>query len=170
MKLLLGLLLLTMLFSTGLPTNERSESFRVISIPKRENGYSNFASITFTSKDEFDSFIRHTSRQIGWNNRQGFEDALRNANIDFTQEALVLLRHSEPSGSVPVTFETPILKDTRLVCEIRGKAILGGTTDEADYCFAVVVSKSTVTQVELQAVEGGFQERRLAPIVFRIAK
>jgi hypothetical protein len=36
----------------------------------------------------------------------------------------------------------------------------------AYYAFAVVVSKSDVIQVELQAVEGGFSERRLASIVF----
>jgi len=38
----------------------------------------------------------------------------------------------------------------------------------AYYCLAVVVSKSAVSQVELQAVEGGFSERRLTPIVFSI--
>jgi len=161
-----------MLLPTGLSTTNTSESFRVILISKRENGYSNFASIAFTSKDEFDSFIRRTSTQIGWNNRQGFEDVLRNAKVDFTQEALVLLRNTEPSGSVQVTFETPTLQDGKLRCDIRGKAIppgFLGTADMAYYCFAVAVSKSAVTQVELHAVEGGFQERPLAPIVFPIA-
>ena len=38
----------------------------------------------------------------------------------------------------------------------------------ADYCFAVAVSKSHVSQVELQAIEGGFSARRLAPIVLPI--
>ncbi|MBA3514125.1 MAG: hypothetical protein H0T77_07115 [Pyrinomonadaceae bacterium] len=106
-----------------------------------------------------------------WNNRKEFEDALRNANLDFTKEALVLLRHTEGSGSVQVTFETPILQDRILLCEIRGKPIPPGylgTADMADYCLAVAVSKSHISQVELQAVEGGFSARRLAPIVFPI--
>ena len=160
-----------MLLATGSSTADANQSFRVVRIPKRETGYGNFASVAFTSKTEFDSFISKTSTQIGWNNRQEFEDALRMAKVDFTQEALVLLRHTEPSGSVQVTFEAPTLQDRRLVCEIRGKPIppgFAGTADMAFYCFAVVVSKSAVTEVELQAVEGGFRERRLAPIIFPI--
>jgi hypothetical protein len=43
-----------------------------------------------------------------------------------------------------------------------------GTMDMAYYCFAVVVSRSLVSEVELRAVEGGFKERKLAPIVFPI--
>src|SRR5262249_3623820 len=168
MKSLLSSLLLAILLLTVSSTTKGSQSFRVIPIPKRETGYSNFASVAFNSKADFDSFIRSTSTQIGWNNRQEFEDALRNANVDFTEEALLLLRHTEPSGSVQVTFETPSLQDKKLVCEIRGKAIPLGTADMAYYCFAVVVSKSGVTQVELRAVEGGFRERRLTPIVFPI--
>ena len=38
----------------------------------------------------------------------------------------------------------------------------------AYYCFAVAVSKSAVDQVELQAIEGVFPQRRLAPIVLPI--
>jgi hypothetical protein len=170
MKTMLCSLLLAILLPTGLSGSRGSESFRVIPIQQRENGYSNFASVAFTSRDEFDSFIKRTS--IGWNNRKGFEDALRSANVDFAKEALVLLRHTEPSGSVQVTFETPTLEDGKLVCEIRGKAIppgFGGTGDMAYYCFAVALSKSAVTQVELHAVEGGFHERRLPTIVFPIA-
>jgi len=169
--LLLLSLSFAMLLATGSSTADADQSFRVVPIPKRETGYSNFASVAFTSKKEFDSFISKTSTQIGWNNRREFEDALRMANVDFTHEALVLLRHNEPSGSVQVTFETPTLQDRKLVCEIRGKPIppgFGGTADMAYYCFAVVVSKSAVAEVELQAVEGGFRERHLAPIIFPI--
>jgi hypothetical protein len=171
MKIMLWCLLVATSFPPGQSTNNGTQSFRIIPIQKRENGYSNFASIAFMSKDDLDSFLKKTSTQIGWNNRQEFEDALRNAKLDFTKEALVLLRHTEGSGSVQVTFETPILQARRLLCEILGKPIppgYAGTADMAYYCFAVAVSKSAVSQVELQAVEGGFSERRLHPIVFPI--
>jgi hypothetical protein len=171
MKIMLCCLLLAILSSAGQLTNKSTQAFRIIPIQKRENGYSNFASIAFMTQNDLDSFLSDTSAQIGWNNRQEFEDALRNAKLDFTQEALVLLRHSEGSGTVRVTFETPILQDGKLLCEIRGKSIppgYGGTADMAYYCFAVAVSKSQVSQVELQAIEGGFSERRLAPIVLPI--
>jgi hypothetical protein len=171
MKIVLWCLLLAILFHAGQLIDESAQSFRIIPIPIRETGYSNFASIVFMSKKDLDSFLTDTSTQIGWNNRQGFEDALLNANLDFSKEALVLLRHTEGSGSVQVTFETPILQDRNLLCEIRGRPIppgYAGTGDMAYYCFAVALSKAQVSQVELQAIEGGFSARRLAPIVLPI--
>src|SRR6185503_13145281 len=42
--------------------------------------------------------------------------------------------------------------------------------DMANYCFAVAVTKSEVTQVELQAIEGGFSERHLPTIVLPITE
>jgi hypothetical protein len=171
MKIVLSCLLLAILFHPNQLIDERAQSFKIIPIPTRENGYSNFASIVIMSKADLDSFLTETSRQIGWNNRQGFEDALLNAKLDFSKEALVLLRHTESSGSVQVTFETPILQGRNLVCEIRGKPIppgYGGTADMAYYCFAVAVSKSQISKVELQVIEGGFSARRLAPIILPI--
>jgi hypothetical protein len=170
---MLWYLLFAILSPAGQLTNKSTQSFRIIPIPKREHGYSNFASVAIMSQNDMNSFLRGTSKQMGWNNKQEFEDALRHAKLDFSEEALVLLRHTEGSGSVQVTFETPILQDRKLLCEIRGRPIppgYGGTTDMAYYCFAVVVSKSEVSQVELQAVVGGFSERRLAPIVFPITE
>ena len=168
---MLWCLLTAILTPAGQSTNESAQPFRVIPIPKREHGYGNFASIAIRSRNELDAFLKDTSKQTGWNNRQEFETALRNAELDFTKEVLVLLRHSEGSGSVKVTFETPILQDRKLLLEIRGRPFppgYGGTADMAYYCFAVVVSKSVVSQIELQAVEGGFSERRLPPIIFPI--
>lgn len=171
MKIILGCLLLAILSHAGQLTDESTQSFRIIPIPNRETGYGNFASIVFMSKKNLDSFLTDTSTQMGWNNRREFEDVLLNAKLDFSKEALVLLRHTEGSGSIQVTFETPILQDGKLLCEIRAKPIppgYGGTADMAYYCFAVAVSKSQVSQVELQAIEGGFSARLLAPIVLPI--
>ncbi|HYN25889.1 MAG TPA: hypothetical protein VES69_12685, partial [Pyrinomonadaceae bacterium] len=89
MKIALWCLLLAILSLAGQLTDESTQSFRIIPIPNRETGYSNFASIAFMSKDAIDSFLRATAPQMGWNNRQEFEDALRNAKLDFTEEALV---------------------------------------------------------------------------------
>ncbi len=125
------------------------------------------------SQKDLDSFLTDKSRQMGWNQRQAFEDALRNAKLDFSKEALVLLRHTEGSGSVKVAFETPVLKGRKLLCEIKGKPIppgYGGTADMAYYCFALAVSKAHVSEVELQATQGGFSTRRLAPIVLPITE
>jgi hypothetical protein len=169
MKLFFSTVLLTLFLQSGPLAAPERQAFRIVPIPRRENGYSNFESVAFNSKAELETFLAAASKQPGWNNRQAFVAALRNANIDFTREALVLLRHSEGSGSVRVNFETPKLVGRKLVCQIRGQALTGGgTMDMAYYCFAVVVSKSAVSEVELRDVVGGFGEREEAPIVFRI--
>ena len=171
MKIALCCLLLAILFHPGQLVDQSAQPFRIIPIPTREHGYNNFASKVFMSKKDLDSFLADKSEQSGWNNRQGFEDALLNAKVDFSKEALVLLRHTEGSGSVKVTFETPVLQDRTLLCEIRGHPFppgYGGTADMAYYCFAVAVSKAQVSQVELRAVQGGFSAVPLAPSVLSI--
>ena len=171
MKILLCCLLLATLFHPGQSIDKSGQSFRTIPIPIREHGYNTFESIVLTSPKDLDSFLKDTITKGGWNDRQGFEDALLNAKLDFSKEALVLLRHSEGSGSIKVTFETPVLKDRTLVCEIQGRRVppgYGVTLDMAYYCFALAVSKAHVTQVELQATQGGFSPRRLPPIVLPI--
>ena len=173
MKIVLCCLLLAFLFHPGQVTDDSAQSFRVIPIPTRENGYGNFESIVFMSKKDLDSFLTNTSTQIGWNNRQGFLDALLNAKVDFSKEALVLLRHTEGSGSTKVTLEAPVLQGRTLVSEIEGKPFppgYGGTDDIAYYCFAIAVSKAHVSQVELRATQGGLSPRRLAPIVLPITE
>jgi len=169
-KIMLWCLVLAILFHAGQSTNEGTEPFRIIPIPKREIGYSHFGSMVLMSENDMDSFLNKTFTQ-SWNNRQEFEDALRNAKLDFTKEALVLLRHTEGSGCVEVIFEKPVLQDRKLLCEIRGIPIppgYGGTADVADYCVALSASKSRVSHVELQRIEGGFSERRLAPLLLPI--
>jgi hypothetical protein len=145
--------------------HQTASGFRTINIYQRELGYSYFDSMAITSSQDLEAFLAEIPQQIGWNNRQGFIDALRNAKIDFNQEALMLLRHDEPSGSVSVSFKTPVLKDKTLVCEIRGEPLRGlGTADMAYHCFALAVSKSLVNQVQLNAM-GGFFEQRPQPTI-----
>lgn len=115
-KIMLWCLVLAILFHAGQSTNEGTEPFRIIPIPKREIGYSHFWSMVLMSENDIDFFLNKTFTQ-GWNNRREFEDALRNAKLDFSKEALVLLRHTEGSGSVQVILETPVLQDKKLLCE-----------------------------------------------------
>jgi hypothetical protein len=139
-------------------------SFRVIDIYQREFGYSNFESMAITTGEDLNTFLEEMS-QLGWNNRQAFVDALLNAKIDFNKEALVLLRHTEGSGSAQVSFETPVLQDKTLLCEIRSEINGVGTADMAYHCFALAVSKSLVDKVQLKAVSGLFVPRPLPTVV-----
>ena len=147
---------------------EGSQSFRIVPIPKREHGYSNFESTAILSENDLDSFLKKASVKdgMGWNDRKGFEDALDGAKLDFAKEALVLLRHTEGSGSNQVTFEIPALKAKRLVCSIKRKEADIGTADMAYYCFALAVAKSAVEAVELRVED---REPIVLPLV-QIAK
>ena len=170
MKIILCCLLLALLLPVGQSTTETMQPFRIIPIPKREHGYDRFESIALLTKNNLDEFLKE-SAQHAWNNRRDFNAALREANIDFSKEALVLLRHNEGSGSVKVEFKTPILEGKKLLVEIEGIPIppgYGGTGDVASYCMAVVVSKAQVSQVEFHATKGGFKAKRLEPVVFSI--
>jgi hypothetical protein len=167
MKIALSLCCMTlaMVLHPGVLNYGSAAPFRTININQREFGYSHFESMAITNEEDLNTFLEEMS-QLGWNNRQQFVDALLNAKIDFNQEALVLLRHTEGSGSVSVSFETPVLQDKTLLCEIRGKFPGGmGTADMAYHCFALAVSKSLVDKVRLKAVSGLFEQRPLPTIL-----
>jgi hypothetical protein len=167
MKILLSLccVMLAMVLHPGALNKESAVPFRTINIYQREFGYSNFESMAITTGEDLNAFLEEMS-QLGWNNRQAFVDALRNAKIDFNHEALVLLRHTEGSGSVGVSFETPVLQGKTLICEIRGEPPLGaGTADMAYHCFAIAVSKSLVDKVQLNSIPSVFSPERPRPAI-----
>ena len=124
-------------------------TYRRIPIPKRENGYSRMDSVVIRSKTEMERLLKRIRGQGGWNDRKGFEDAIIKANVDFNREVLVLLRHTEGSGSVQVTFHMPTVRAGTLTCRITRKVPEIGTADMAYYCFALAVSKSDVSKAEL---------------------
>ena len=131
---------------------EKAALVRKIQIPEREHGYSNFDSTVITSERDLDAFLKTASKGqgTGWNNRMDFEKALAQANVDFNKEVLVLLRHTEGSGSVQISFRPPRADKTRVICRIDREEPEIGTADMAYYCFAIAVSRSAFTEVELQ--------------------
>ena len=157
--LLCSVTLATLLPPTSLklpPTllkKESGSSFRIIDIHQTESGYNYFDSIAITSAQDFNAFLGEISQQLFWNNRRDFVDALLKAKVDFNQEALVLLRYDQGSGAVSVSFETPILQEKTLLCEIRGELLGVGPAVMAYHCFALTVSKSLVNKVQLNAAD-----------------
>lgn len=130
---------------------EQGESFRIIPIPEREHGYSNFDSTVISSEKELDTFLGEKLRGqgMGWNDKEGFRMALSRANLDFEQEALVLLRHTEASGSVQINFLQPCVKGNRIIARIERKEPEIGTADMAYFCFALAVVKAEIAEVKL---------------------
>lgn len=133
-----------------------ADAFRVVPIPKSENGYDSFESAQFESQEQVDAFLKTLAGKPGWNERKRFEDALKNAKIDFKAERLVLLRHTEGSSGIDVQFLRPELKGMELHCRIaRTEPSGAGTTDMAYYCFAVVLQRNAVKRLELKKPRGG---------------
>lgn len=146
-------LMVALMMFTGFTLNVHDKewtSVRIIPIPKKENGYSNFKSTVITSQSELDAFLQRVSKNMGWNNRVDFENSLGQAKLDFVRESLVLLRHTEGSGSVQINFRAPRIKEKRIICQIDRKESGVGTADMAYYCFALAVDKADVVEVEIQ--------------------
>jgi len=140
--ILWGVLLLgaTVLSTVG---QEERKPFRMVDIPKEEHGYGdNLNSMVIRSKVELDVLLEQVSKQEHWNRKKEFVEALKKAQIDFDKEALVLLRHTEGSGSIQVTFETPVLQKGNLLCTLKRDVPEVGTADMAYYGFALAVNKS----------------------------
>lgn len=161
--LLLCCVTLAMLSHPGASKNESGAAFRTINISQGDNGYHYFDSLAITSSKDFDVFLNEISQQLYWTDRQAFVDALLAAKIDFNQETLVLLRHTQGSGGAPVTFETPVLKDKTLLCEINGASSGAGLGIVFYRCFALAVSKSLVNKVQVNAV--GSADDQPQPII-----
>ncbi len=144
--------LVVLLVFAGCFQAEGGASVRRIPIPKREHGYSNCESTVITSQGALDAFLKTESeaQKMGWNNRLDFDKALAVARVDFNKEALVLLRHTEGSGSVQVDFGSPVVHGKTVICHIDRKEPEMGTADMAYYCFALAVARSTVTDVALR--------------------
>ncbi len=132
--------------------DEGAPSVRTIPIPKREHGYSNFDSTAIASQEALDRFLETGSKaeKMGWNNRVDFDKALAAAGLNFDKEVLVLLRHTEGSGSVQVDFRPPTVEKDKVICRIDRREPEVGTADMAYYCFALAVAKSGITEVELR--------------------
>jgi hypothetical protein len=148
--LLLGGAILTAEVHVGNGKDE--QIFRFVPIPRQEHGYSNFDSLVIRSAQELDEFFSRKSvaEGIRWNTRDKFEEAIGKSRLDFAKESLVLLRHTEESGSVKVSFGVQLVKSSVLHCSIHRKEPPGiGTTDMAYYCFGLAVVKQKIKRIHV---------------------
>lgn len=128
--------------------------YRLIPITKREHGYNNFPTQLISSSEELKSFKSQVAKHEGWNNKSAFTKALTAAEVDFAKEALMLVRHTEGSGSIPVSLAIPKpVESGLLISNVQRsplKSGMSGTADMAYYCYALVVSKALVRKIQLQ--------------------
>ncbi|MEM7395517.1 MAG: hypothetical protein AAF492_24565, partial [Verrucomicrobiota bacterium] len=141
-------LLASLAVGTVVAKNE-NDSVQMIPIPKRDSGYMNFESTIIKTQEDLDAFLKR--KNDDWEVRAAFDKAIARAKLNFDEQALVLLRHTEDSGSNKVTFHKPQIVEKQLACKITRKVPGLGTDDGAYYCFALAVSKEAITEVALDA-------------------
>jgi hypothetical protein len=126
------------------------EGVRAIEIPFEEHGYSNFESHAIRSQPELDRFIDRISRQQGsWNERTAFITAIQNAKVNFEEEVLCLLRHTEGSGSIQVRFQQLRFDAKTMTCNVVTRIPEACTCDMAYYCVALAVAANRVDNVDI---------------------
>lgn len=126
------------------------EGIRVIDIPFREHGYRNLEPQVIRTQEEWKEFADEIIwQQRSWNKWSEFIDAVQDAKIDFGKEALVLLRHTEGSGSIDVQFRPPRMSGKTMTCNVVTKTPELCTGDVAEYCVAYAVATEHVECVEM---------------------
>lgn len=150
MRVLPQIIISLLLLFAALPVfAENARGFRVLDIPKEEDGYQFLESQVFGSHEQFDIFLKNVESQEYWNNKADFLKVMEKAKVDFSNEALVLIRHTEGSGSTQVSFPECQLQGEKLVCKIQRISPEAGTADMAFYCFGLIVEKGEVKQIEI---------------------
>ena len=120
-------------------------SCRVLAIPPRAGGYNLFKTTIVINEQELREFVGDLKQDKFGNRTGNLVSVLEAAEIDFESELLVLLRHTERSGSNRVSLATPEKRESQLECHIIRKVPEVGTADMAYYCFALVVPKGIET-------------------------
>ncbi len=153
----LALVILGLAMAAGAATDEAKAVWRTVPVPAREHGYVNFETTVVSDAAALAEFLGKLGADPGaaaWNRLADFAAAIHGAGLDFSKESLVLLRHSEGSGSTAVNFNTPVLDGQTLVCRIDRRPAGMGTADMAYYCFALAVRKEAVTAVAVEVAGG----------------
>jgi hypothetical protein len=121
-----------------------------IPLPEKEAGYRQFESTVLASEEEFKAFFDKAAKQKNWSHVGDFIAPLKNGNIDFQSDCLLLVRSTVGSGSIKVSLVEPRIVDDELVCQIEWKRPRGGLTQDVIFrCYALIVPKGIAKQVRI---------------------
>jgi hypothetical protein len=131
---------------------------RRIGIPFRVSYYEDIQSQVVASKADLDGMLEsipqppkhhRNERNRSWRDLQTFRRLLLEHQIDFSREVIVLIQHTEGSGTPKVSLAHPLHDSNtrRLLLEVRSYNPGLGTRDLAAYCFAVVVPRHLADEV-----------------------
>ncbi|CAA6807370.1 MAG: Unknown protein [uncultured Sulfurovum sp.] len=124
------------------PAGLDESSILKITIPVREQGYSNFDTQVLDTKEALETFLTTIKKQKNWNKKENFIDSLTLKPIDFQKYNLLLYRMTENSGSTVLSVDAPKGTKEHALIEIGRDKPNIGTADMAYYALAYKVAKS----------------------------
>ena len=113
-----------------------------ITIPVREQGYSNFDTQVLSTQHALDTFISIIKQQKSWHKKENFLSSLSLYPIDFNNYNLLLYRMTESSGSTVLAVDVPKGTNKHVLIKIGRDKPNVGTADMAYYALAYKVAKS----------------------------
>jgi hypothetical protein len=122
---------------------------RTIDMPPREAGYRSFGTQIIRSQHDLDALMKTAAAGKNWNNWSAFDKAIANANVDFSHQSLLLIRHTECAQAIMVRLGATSLWSQKLTCRIRTLVPKRCDCDETHYCFGLVVENEHVEEVEI---------------------
>jgi hypothetical protein len=137
------------LLSAWIADGSLIQGVRKIQVPEAEHGYKHSRSQVINSQDLLDKYLADVAREDGWNDRTTFLRAISDAKVDFSTEVLVLIRHTEASGSIRVRLRLSVGNGGVLTAAIHREVPHGLTADMAYYCFIMVVKRDRAKRVEV---------------------
>jgi hypothetical protein len=145
------------------PYWEGARSVRLVSVEKNlfmPKTMTHYRSVAIHSEHELQKLIQNvkdgmrtsfddTGAKGGWLDFwcRDFETGVKAAGLDFTKESLILIPHTEGSGSIDVGLSWPWLRAKTLVCRIWRRVPSARTADMAYHCFALIVPNDKVAHV-----------------------
>jgi hypothetical protein len=142
-----------------LPYLDAKASVRFLSTPEAESGFGEFDATVLHSEREWEEFLHSLktskagflmrTRPDEWFTWFAFENGIRNANLDFGKEALVLVPVAG-SPSHEIGLDLGELRLRRLTCTIWRRRRMQLQLPAVTYhCFAIAADKEQVHQIEI---------------------
>jgi hypothetical protein len=120
-----------------------------IDLPARDTGYHSFNTQIIRSPHELDAFLKKVAAGKNWKDWSAFEKAIGDADVDFTCQSLLLIRHTECAKAIVVRLGASSLWSQRLTCRIQTLVPKRCDCDETHYCFGLIVENEHVDEVEI---------------------
>lgn len=124
--------------------------FETLKMSNRDHWYSHFKTTVINTPQEYRDFLKSAS--IDPDQPHSFHNTVASLSAWVDTHTMVLIRHTESSGSTKVSFQVSQASPDTLLCKISrippGPCDIG-TCDMAYYCFGIMGQRSLIKKVEV---------------------